>query len=209
MEASVRPDAGPSAAAEGRLAGRRVDRLAKHFLLMARANRLANHRLHAACLRLTHDEWRAPRTGFFPSIAATLDHVLIVDRYYLDALEEGGLGASLFAARTPCATMEATGREQRAVDERLIDFCAGLDDESLARQVAFDRGARGRPLDRIDRTLGHLFLHQTHHRGQAHAMLSGTSVAPPQLDEFLMATDAIYRVDDLQAVAMTEDDLTP
>ena len=38
------------------------------------------------------------------------------------------------------------------------------------------------------RVLAHLFMHQTHHRGQAHAMLSGTPVRPPQLDEFLLAT---------------------
>jgi uncharacterized damage-inducible protein DinB len=30
----------------------------------------------------------------------------------------------------------------------------------------------------------HLYQHQIHHRGQAHAMLSGTRIKPPQLDEF-------------------------
>jgi uncharacterized damage-inducible protein DinB len=30
--------------------------------------------------------------------------------------------------------------------------------------------------------LAHFFNHQTHHRGQAHAMLSGTNVPPPPLD---------------------------
>ena len=63
-----------------------MGRLARHLLVLARANRLANHRLDAACASLSHDEWTAPRTGFFPSIAATLNHVLIVDWYYLDAL---------------------------------------------------------------------------------------------------------------------------
>ena len=183
--------------------------LARHFLVMARANRLANHRLNGACLALTHDEWLAPRTSFFPSIAATLNHILIVDWYYLDALEEGGRGAATFANEMPCATMAELAREQRIADEGLIAFCGRLDDEALARRVAFDRGARGRPLDRLDRTLPHLFMHQTHHRGQVHAMLSGTSTAPPQLDEFLMETDAVFRKADMEAVGMTEDDLAP
>ena len=184
--------------------------LARHLLLMARANRLANHRLHAACLRLSHDEWVAPRTSFFPSISATLNHILIVDWYYVDALEEGGRGAAVFADETPCASMDRLAGEQKRIDERLIGFCRGLrDDAALARTVPFDRGSRGRPLDRIDRTLAHLFMHQTHHRGQVHAMLSGTSVEPPQLDEFLMATDAQFRGDDLMAVGMTEADLAP
>ena len=53
---------------------------------LAHANRLANRRLHAACLQLTPEEFMAPRTGFFPSLWATLNHILIVDWYYIAAL---------------------------------------------------------------------------------------------------------------------------
>ena len=190
-----------------------ASRLARHFVVMARANRLMNHRLHAACATLSHDAWIAPRVGFFPSIAATLNHILIVDWYYLDALEEGGRGNMLFDDETPCATMAALAEAQRASDERLIAFCRRFEtndgDAALARRVAFDRGARGRPLDRIDRTLPHVFMHQTHHRGQVHAMLSDTPIKPPQLDEFLMESDSMFRELDLRAVGMTEADLAP
>jgi hypothetical protein len=47
-------------------------------------------------------------------------------------------------------------------------------------------------------------MHQTHHRGQAHAMLSSTSVAPPQLDEFLMPSDAPLRSADMAALGWDE-----
>jgi DinB family len=50
------------------------------------------------------------------------------------------------------------------------------------------------------------FLHQTHHRGQAHAMLSGTGVAPPQLDEFLLANDAPLGAAELDALGFAEDE---
>jgi len=188
------------------------DRLARHFVVMARANRLQNHRLHAACARLTHDEWVAPRTSFFPSIAATLNHILIVDWFYLDMLEEGGRGMTLVEDEMPCATMDEVARAQRIADERLIAFCLRCEadgDDALARRVPVDRGKRGRPLDRIDRTLPHMFMHQIHHRGQVHAMLSGTTVAPPQLDEFLMESDDVFRGADLAAAGMTERDLAP
>jgi uncharacterized damage-inducible protein DinB len=56
----------------------------------------------------------------------------------------------------------------------------------------------------MDRLLLHLFQHQVHHRGQAHAMLSGTAVAPPQLDEFFSADDAPLREADLAALGWTE-----
>jgi uncharacterized damage-inducible protein DinB len=179
---------------------------------MAHANRLANRRLHSACLRLSHDEWLAPRTSFFPSIAETLNHILVVDRYYLDGLEEGGVGRAVFADRAPGATMADLAERQRETDLRLIAFCrrfAHADDASLARKVGFDRGARGVLFESIDTTLAHVFMHATHHRGQVHAMLAGTSVAPPQLDDFIMVTDAAFRVDDLAATGMTEADLAP
>ena len=50
--------------------------LAGQLRVQARANRLANHRLHAAMAALPQDEFDAPRTGFFPSLAATLNHIL-------------------------------------------------------------------------------------------------------------------------------------
>jgi len=52
--------------------------------------------------------------------------------------------------------------------------------------------------------LMHLFMHQTHHRGQAHSMLSGTSTAPPQLDEFVMPSDARWRVQDVAELGWDE-----
>ena len=56
------------------------------------------------------------------------------------------------------------------------------------------RDPDGRPRERIDAMLAHLFQHQVHHRGQAHAMLAGTDVPPPQLDEFFLDFDRHPRV---------------
>ena len=50
--------------------------------------------------------------------------------------------------------------------------------------------------------LAHLFVHQIHHRGQVHAMLSGTGVAPPQLDEFFLSQDAALRRPELAALGL-------
>ena len=43
---------------------------------MARNNAWANHRLLSACEALTPAEFAAPRTGFFPSLRATFNHIL-------------------------------------------------------------------------------------------------------------------------------------
>ena len=54
------------------------------------------------------------------------------------------------------------------------------------------------------RFLAHLFQHQIHHRGQAHAMLAGTCVMPPQLDEFFCANEAHLRAAELAELGYSE-----
>ena len=159
-----------------------------YFRAMARNNAWANRRLLAACVALPPREFEATRTSFFPSLRETLNHVLAVDRYYLDGLVEGGRGAELYHATDyrDAASLAAAQAEQ---DAALIAFCGGLEDDDLERRVAYDRGENGVWNERIDFVLLHLFQHQVHHRGQAHAMLSGTSVKPPQLDEFFIEYD--------------------
>jgi uncharacterized damage-inducible protein DinB len=56
----------------------------------------------------------------------------------------------------------------------------------------------------VDDVLSHLFQHQTHHRGQVHAMLAGSSVAPPQLDEFIVDDDARFRGGEVAALGWSE-----
>jgi len=53
--------------------------------------------------------------------------------------------------------------------------------------------------------LPHLFIHQIHHRGQAHAMLSGTTVKPPQLDEFFLFEDHAATLPELASIGLSRD----
>ena len=169
-------------------------------------NAWANHRLLAACARLQQAEWTAPRTGFFPSLRATLNHVLVVDLFYVDAMEGGALGPAAFADPEPCADVAALRAAQSEVDRRLIAVVEALGGAAgLSRVVAVHRGDRVQR-ERMDRLLLHLFQHDIHHRGQAHAMLSGTSAAPPpQLDEFFSAGEAPLRAGDFAALGFTEE----
>ena len=159
-----------------------------HLRLMARNNAYANERLYDACCRLEQVEFAAERSGFFPSIKATLNHIWEVDRYYLDALAEEGRGLSVFEA-SHLETPDALKTAQDRADQRLIDFCDGFEPADLDRRIAQDRGKNGVFQETIGNTLLHLFQHQIHHRGQVHAMLAETSVRPPQLDEFFLEFD--------------------
>jgi len=174
------------------------------FRAMARNNAWANHRLLHACLGLSQAEFEATRTSFFPSLKATLNHILVVDRFYVDALEGGLLGPAAWSDPAPCPTVAALIDAQAATDRRLIAFTDTLDAAGLQTPVRLNRGARGILEDRVDRILLHLFQHDIHHRGQAHAMLSGTSVAPPQLDDFFCVADAALRQPEFTALGWSE-----
>ena len=169
---------------------------------MARNNAWANHRLYEACGRLSDVERRRDRTSFFRSIHATLSHILIVDWYYLDALEEGGRGPTLYANPEPFASFPDLDAAQRDADRRLVAYCERLTDTAADREVVLVREAGARHPERVAAVLAHLFQHQIHHRGQVHAMLTGTAIPPPQLDEYFLREDAEGRADDLRALGL-------
>lgn len=176
--------------------------LTVHFRRMARNNAWSNYRLLEACGRLNPDEYRAHRTSFFPSIQATLDHILMVDLYYLDALEGGRRGYARIARWQPRTEFPSVRMAQIATDQRLIGFCDRLTVQELDRVIGIDRGPDGVDHETVGDTLSHLFVHQVHHRGQVHAMLAGSPIAPPQLDEYFLKYDTISRAPDLDTLGI-------
>ncbi len=149
--------------------------------------------IYRAVLALQPGELEAGRTSFFPSIRETLNHILAVDHLYLDFLTDGGRGAVAYDDFVPFDDAASLAAAQADFDRRLIAFCDGLTDADLDRRVITDRREDGMIPERIGDILAHVFLHDIHHRGQVHAMLSGTSVKPPQLDEFLLDYDIKLR----------------
>lgn len=170
---------------------------------LAYNNAWANHRLLTACARLGQADLEAPRQGFFPSIQATLNHILIIDWFYVDALEGGTLGPAAWSNPIPCKTVADLLPAQMAVDRRLIVWCEALSEDGINQVIHVHRGTREQT-ERADRLLLHLFQHQIHHRGQAHAMLSSTPVPPPQLDEFFSVAEAPLRAAEFGELGWTE-----
>jgi uncharacterized damage-inducible protein DinB len=167
----------------------------------ARNNAWANHRLYGACARLSHAELHAERTSFFPTIARTLNHILIVDWYYLDALVRGGRGRAAFASEEPFAELGALRAAQRASDLALIAFVEHLREPDLAADVQLERRDHVQ-FESAGDVLAHLLQHQIHHRGQVHATLSGTDVPPPQLDEFFLREELPQRSAELAELGL-------
>jgi uncharacterized damage-inducible protein DinB len=173
------------------------------FRKLAMANRLANARLHRACGRLDAHDLSVPRASFFGSIQATLNHILMVDRFYIGALEGRRYDRPALDAATACPDLPTLAEWQAASDERLIGHVESLTPETLIETIGIERPGRVQR-DRRDDILSHLFQHQTHHRGQVHGLLSATPVAPPQLDEFIVGDDAAARADDMATLGWDE-----
>ena len=186
------------------------DPLAHHLLTQAYNNAWANQRLLSACAQLSPAEFWAPRVSFFPSICATLNHNLTVDWFYIDALERELRDEpphpdcyEFFKLDEPfdsCAELHAA---QALSDQRLLKYCSAQRDAELQRLVTIARPGKAQTDSRL-RLLAHLLQHQIHHRGQVHAMLAGTSVAPPQLDEFFCTGEAALRAADFAELGWSE-----
>ena len=152
------------------------------FQQLAAYNSWANARLYEAALALPEELYRADVGVFFRSLHGTLNHLLLTDRLWLTRLTGIGeqpkrLDQILFEDR-----LELT-RARLAEDARLIAVVDGYDEATLVRLHAYQTTS-GKPQEQpIADILLHLFNHQTHHRGHAHACLSiTTKQEPPPLD---------------------------
>jgi len=140
-------------------------------------------------------------------------NIVTVDWLYVDAFERAVAGRSVnpdaarfFEPPAPFAMCATLPPVQRELDRRLVALCADLTDFSPTVSIQRADHVQREPLVRV---LAHLFQHQILRRGQAHAMLSGTAVKPPQLDEFLLAEEAPLRAEELAALGLREADIWP
>jgi uncharacterized damage-inducible protein DinB len=77
---------------------------------------------------------------------------------------------------------ESLARIRVEQDARIVVLVDDLGPEELAETLYYTTIAGGRAETPTHWVLAHMFNHQTHHRGQAHGLLSQTAIAPPPLD---------------------------
>ena len=152
-----------------------------HLRSMAGYNAWANRRLYAAAQTVPDDAYRRPVGVFFGSLHGTLNHLLVTDRIWLRRLTGSGdapdrLDAILFDR---LADLHAA---RVAEDRRIEDYVAGLTAGALATPLAYRTTSGAAETQPLWQVLAHLFNHQTHHRGQAHAALTRLGAAAPSLD---------------------------
>ena len=149
---------------------------------MGRFNAWVNGHLYGAVAELPEAAYRYDAKAFFGSIHNTLNHVLVVDRLWLGRIAgvEHGIEALDQILYDDLAALRTARRDE---DRRLIELVDGLSEERLRAPVQYRRIiGEGLEEARAGHILITLFNHQTHHRGQVHAMLTQAGVVPPPLD---------------------------
>ena len=170
-----------------------------YFAQRAAYNRWANARLYEAAFRHSDGDYRRDVGAFFKSMHGTLNHLLLTDRLWLKRLTGEGehpnkLSAIIHEDRRELALARADE------DDRIVRFVASLDDTALAGLLPYATTSGKKFEQARSDILAHLFNHQTHHRGQAHTILSiVTGREPPSLDLLSMQRDGA--APDLRAVA--------
>ena len=151
------------------------------FRLFARYNGLANRRLYGACAALKETERHQDRGAFFRSIHGTLNHILVGDRIWM-ARFEGDTAPSTGLDRILYDHFAELSEARAALDDRIAAFFDRLGPEELTGTIDYVNNEGRRFSDGRVMLYLHLFNHQTHHRGQVHAMLTQTVPDPPMLD---------------------------
>ncbi|MEM9550246.1 MAG: DinB family protein [Pseudomonadota bacterium] len=153
--------------------------------MMARYNRWQNRSLARAASTLTdQDRWQ-DRGAFFGSIAETLNHILWDDRVWLARMRKDDEAAAKIGARHPYTDAPKDWgvycRERAALDDEIVAWADALTEADLERQIRWVRGDQ--PVETFfGFNLVHMVTHQTHHRGQVHAMLTAAGAAPEPTD---------------------------
>jgi uncharacterized damage-inducible protein DinB len=153
-------------------------------LIMARYNLWQNKSLTDAASSLTDPERRQDRGAFFRSIHNTFSHLFWADQIWFSRFAgtpapAGGIADSLGLI----SDWDAFVVERAEFDGLILTWAKTVTADWFSGDLTWYSGAVGKPMSRPKHLLvTHVFNHQTHHRGQIHAMLTAASVRPGATD---------------------------
>lgn len=155
---------------------------------MARYNAWQNASLYGAAATLSDEARRADRGAFFTSIHGTLSHLAWGDTVWLSRFT--GSPAPSVGIKDSAGYVvdwDALRAERARLDAAFTDWATGLTAEHLSGDLSWWSGAAQRQVTKpVALLVVHAFNHQTHHRGQVHAMLTSAGAKPDDTDLFLM-----------------------
>ena len=156
--------------------------LQDHFRMMGRFNAWANRRVYEAAAALGDGDYRKTRpAAFFGSIHGTLNHLLVVDHLWFGRIEgtDPGITGLDQILHDDLAGLRAA---REVEDARIVGLIDAMSEDELEREVSFKLKTGASVTMPVRHMLATVLNHQTHHRGQVHALLKEAGVPPPPLD---------------------------
>ena len=161
----------------------------KFVSMMARYNHWQNTSLYTAADGIGEAARKADAGAFFGSIHETLSHLLWGDQIWMSRFADMPIpeAGSISASSSMITEWDELSRERRAMDEKIIGWADSVTDDFLSGNLTWHSGAANRDVTKpVWELVTHFFNHQTHHRGQVHAMLTREGARPEDTDLFLM-----------------------
>jgi len=154
------------------------------YRMFAGYNAWANERLYAAAATVSDADYRADRGAFFKSLHGTLNHLLVGDRMWMRRFTGAGQQPPSLDAilHDDFESLRAARRKEDTLISRYVER---LSEADLDGTLRYKTVVRPQTIEQaLAPALDHFFNHQTHHRGQAHALLTGIlgNDATPSLD---------------------------
>jgi uncharacterized damage-inducible protein DinB len=152
--------------------------------MMARYNTWQNRSHYTAASTLSAAEREQERGAFFGSIHRTLSHILWGDQAWMHRFTgtpkpEGSIVDSQFSQPDWLALVQL----RQEFDVVISDWAQAVQTEWLTGDLTWFSGTLGRYMTKPTALLvTHMFNHQTHHRGQVHAMLTAAGAKPEVTD---------------------------
>ncbi|PZO03672.1 MAG: damage-inducible protein DinB [Hyphomicrobiales bacterium] len=155
---------------------------------MARYNAWQNRSLYAAAATLDDVARRQDRGAFFRSIHGTFCHLLWADRMWLSRFAGTPKPAvRIHESGELVAAWDDLVAERKAFDTTITDWADALSPDWLSGDLTWFSGATQREMSKpVGLLVAHMFNHQTHHRGQVHAMLTAAGAKPEDTDLMLI-----------------------
>lgn len=161
---------------------------------MAAYNAELNRRLITAAETLPEAQRHEDAGAFFGSIHGTLNHLLWGDLMWMhrfDGWPKPAVAIADSARFTPDWTTLSAARPQ--ADARIQAWATQLDASALAGDLTWFSGITQQAMTQPRWLLvTHMFNHQTHHRGQAHALLTRFGAKPAATDLPWVIAEADY-----------------
>lgn len=156
---------------------------------MARYNRWQNEQLQERLAEVPAPLLKQDQGAFFGSILGTLNHILWGDQMWMSRfdtrLPKPDAGIPESPALHP--TLAAWGAARVSMDGQIAQWARTLRAVDLAGELRWYSGALNRDVRKpFALCIVHLFNHQTHHRGQVHAMMTRAHISAPVSDLFAM-----------------------